>query len=91
VLVQPIWASAICLPIRSWLLAHRGQFGGARLALFASNLGSPPGRLRANYDAEFGEVLGPLAAFAVVGQRLGDPERAKIIDYCAAALGRAYG
>lgn len=89
VLVQPIWASAICPPIRSWLLAHRGQLSGARLALLASNISSPPVRLRANYDAEFGAVFGPLAAFAVVAQRLGEGERSKIMDAFAAAFERA--
>jgi len=89
VLVQPVWASAICPPIRSWLLAHRGQLGEARLALLSSNMGSPSARLHANYDAEFGKVFGPLAAFAVVAQRLGERERSKIIDDFAAALVRA--
>jgi hypothetical protein len=41
VLVQPMWASAICPPIRSWLLAHRGQLGRARLTLLASNVSLP--------------------------------------------------
>jgi hypothetical protein len=89
VLVQPIWASAICPPIRTWLSIHRGELGGVRLALLASNFGSPPARLRANYDAEFSEVFGPLAAFAVLAQRLGERERSKIISDFAAALERA--
>jgi len=87
VLVQPVWASAICPPIRSWLLAHRRELGGARLALLASNMGSPSSRLRANYDAEFGAAFGPLAAFAVVAQSLGAGERSKIFDGFATALG----
>jgi len=86
VLVQPVWASAICPPIRSWLLAHRGQLSRARLALLASNISSPSARLRANYDTEFGATFGPLAAFAVVAQRLGEGERSKIIDTFLAAF-----
>jgi len=86
VLVQPVWASAICPPIRSWLLAHRSELGRARLALLASNISSPSAGLRANYEMEFGEVFGPLAAFAVVSQRLGERERSKIINDFAAAL-----
>lgn len=89
VLVQPIWASAICPPIRSWLQAHRNELAGAKLDLLASNLGSPGARLHANYDAEFGAVFGSLAAFAVAGQKLGEAERSKILDDFAAELERA--
>ena len=88
VLVQPIWASAICPPIRSWLIAHKNQLGGVTLALLASNMGSPAARVKTNYDTEFGKAFGPLAAFAVVAQKLGEPERAKVIDSFAAALRR---
>jgi hypothetical protein len=89
VLVQPIWASMICTPIRSWLLAHRGQLAGTKLALLAANLGSSPVRLRANYDNEFGEVFRPLAAFAVVDQRLRERECLKSTDDFALALVQA--
>jgi len=89
VLVQPVWASAICPPVRSWLLAHRSELHGARVALVVSSLGPASARIPASYEVEFGTIFGPLAAFVGIPQRLGDPKRAKIIDDFASALGRA--
>jgi hypothetical protein len=89
VLVQPVWAASLCPPLRSWLLAHRDQLRGVRLALLASCQISPPARIQARYDSEFGQAFGPLAALAVVRQNLSEPERSRIIDHFAAALGSA--
>ncbi len=89
VLVQPVWASAICPPVRSWLLAHRDELHGKRLALLVSSLGPSPARLPASYEAEFGKVFGPLVAFGGIPQRLREPQRGKIIDDFACALERA--
>ena len=69
--------------------SHRDHLRGARLALLASNKVSPPPRILAKYDAEFGGVFGPLAAFAVVRETMEEPERSKIIFDFAAAIGRA--
>ena len=89
VLVQPVWAASLCPPLRSWLLAHRDHLRGARLALLASCQISQPAGIQAKYDSEFGKVFGPLAALAVVHQNLSEPERTKIIDDFASALGNA--
>ena len=89
VLVQPVWAASLCPPLRSWLLAHRDHLRGARLALLASCQISPPAGIQAKYDSEFGQAFGPLAAFAVVHQKLSEPERSRIIDDFAAALEKA--
>jgi hypothetical protein len=89
VIVQPVWASSVCPPVRSWLLAHRADLRGKRIALFVSSLGPSPARLPASYEAEFGPVFGPLAAFGGVRQTLGEPEREKIIEDFACALERA--
>lgn len=65
ILVQPIWASNLCPPLRTWLQAHHDELSGVRLALVASNLGSPPEKFRANFEKEFG----PLVAFTSIAQK----------------------
>ena len=60
VLVQPVWASAVCPPLRTWLRAHRPELAGKRIGLVASEKGSPPEKLKLAYETEFGD----LAAFA---------------------------
>ena len=72
VLVQPIWASGVCPPVRTWLLAHQSELKGKKIALLASNLGSPAERLKANFESEFG----PLAAFDVIPQREAEENKA---------------
>lgn len=41
VLVQPVWASAVCPPLRTWLRAHRPELAGKRIGLVASEKGKP--------------------------------------------------
>jgi hypothetical protein len=78
VLVQPVWASGICPPLRSWLKAHRGELQGKRLALLSSQLGSPPEKIRINFEEEFG----PLTAFATVVEQGGAEARsAKLREF----------
>jgi hypothetical protein len=89
VVVQPVWAASLCPPLRSWLLAHRNHLQGARLALLASCQISPPARIQAKYDSEFGQAFGPLAALAVVHQKLSEAEKSRIIHDFAAALEKA--
>jgi hypothetical protein len=84
VLVQPVWASGVCPPLRSWLNAHRSELGGKRLALLSSQLGSPPEKLKINFEAEFG----PLAVFSTVVERDGPAARiAKLNDFAAMLKG----
>ncbi len=59
VLVQPIWASSVVPPLRTWLQAHRDELGGKKIALLASYMGSPIDRLKTAFESEFF----PLAAF----------------------------
>jgi hypothetical protein len=89
VLVQPVWAASLCPPLRSWLIANRAHLRWARLALLVSCQVSPPERIQAKYDSEFGQTFGPLAALAVVHQKLPEPEKTRIIDDFAAALQKA--
>jgi len=82
VLVQPVWASNLCPPLRSWLLAHKEELKGVRLALLASHLGSPPEKFRANVEKEFGA----LAAFAAITERSGAAEKESAVKAFAAQL-----
>jgi hypothetical protein len=80
VLVQPVWASAICPPLRTWLRAHARELAGKRLAILASCYGTAAGAIRAAFDAEFGAELGPLAACATVLQKNEEGLRKASVD-----------
>ncbi len=56
ILVQPVWASNLCPPLRTWLNGHRSELYGVRLALLASHMGSPPERFRSNVEKELGKL-----------------------------------
>lgn len=40
VLVEPVWASSVCPPLRTWLKTHKAELAGKQVALLASRLGS---------------------------------------------------
>lgn len=82
-LVQPVWASAVCPPLRTWLKAHGAELAGKKLALIASNKGSEGAPLRAKFEAEFGQ----LAAFECVQERQPPAEKDAALDRLATALG----
>jgi hypothetical protein len=88
VIVQPVWASAVCPPIRSWLRAHAKELAGKRVAVLASAYGSLAQVLRDAFDSEFRAELGPLAACSVVLQRADPAARSKAIDDFIAELNR---
>lgn len=88
VLVQPVWASALCPPLRSWLVAHAGELAGKRAALLCSDYGTPASVLREKFDAEFKSSIGPLAACAVVMQKADETSRKKSVDGFVAELAR---
>ena len=88
VLVQPVWASSVCPPVRSWLLAHAKELSGRRVALFASSYGTGPGPVRVAFDAEFSAGLGSLAACASVPQMSGRASRERILDGFVSELKR---
>jgi hypothetical protein len=83
--VQPIWASNLSPILRTWLDTHRSELSGVRLAMLASQSGSPPERFRANIESE----LGGLAAFAVVPERLAPQEIAERLRSFASSLQHA--
>jgi hypothetical protein len=79
-LVQPVWASALCPPARTWLKAHAAELKGKRVALLLSNKGSDPARVRSSYEEEFGKP----AALACVMEKSSPGERdATLADFLA--------
>ncbi|PKL08836.1 MAG: hypothetical protein CVV51_06905 [Spirochaetae bacterium HGW-Spirochaetae-7] len=69
VMVQPIWASGIVPPLRTWLKAHESELRGKRLGLFTVCKGSETGPIRAAFEKEFMK----LTAFGGIKER--DDER----------------
>jgi flavodoxin len=84
ILVQPIWASAVVPPLRSWLQAHKQDLAGKKLGLLASNMGSPAARLKMNFEQEFG----PLVAFGVIPQRSSPEAKSKAVAVFLKSLHR---
>jgi hypothetical protein len=89
VLAQPVWASAICPPIRTWLRSNAKKLAGKRLALIASAYGTPSEVIRAKFEAEFGADIGRLAACAVVRRKDDEEARRRAVDAFVAELARA--
>lgn len=83
VLVQPTWAGAVCPPLRTWLVAHKAELAGKKLALLVSNLGSEGEPLKAKFEAEFG----PLAAFACIHEKDPQAEKDAAIEALCGAIG----
>jgi flavodoxin len=83
ILVQPVWAGSVCPPIRTWLNTHKAEISGKRIAVLATNLGSPGEPLKAKYEAEFGQ----LAAFAILRQAVTGSEREERIKAFLGQLG----
>ncbi|MBU0935182.1 MAG: hypothetical protein KKI09_10440 [Spirochaetes bacterium] len=54
VLVQPVWASRVAPPLRSWLRAHAAELAGVKTHLFLVYMGSDPEQVRQAFTAEFG-------------------------------------
>jgi len=66
IFVQPVWASAVTPPLRTWMRGHQTDLAGKKLGLLCTNLGSPGDRVLAAWNAEFA----PLAAFTVVSAKI---------------------
>jgi flavodoxin len=88
ILVQPVWASAVCPPIRTWIRAHAKELGGKRIAVLASAYGSLDDAIRAKFETEFAAALGPLAACAVVRRKDEASVRERVLADFAAELTR---
>jgi hypothetical protein len=66
IIVQPIWASNLCPPIRTWINKNRDFIKNMRIGLVCSQLGSPPERFLGNAELE----IGNLTAFASIKETL---------------------
>ncbi len=88
VLVQPVWASAVCPPVRSWIRAHAKELAGKRVAVLASDFGAPSSVIRAKFESEFRSEIGSLAACEAIPQKEGDSLRRKRLEDFAAVLKR---
>lgn len=75
VLVQPIWASSVVPPLRTWLQTHRDELAGKKIALLASYMGSPIDRLKTAFESEFF----PLTAFDGIRSKTGTEEKQRRI------------
>ncbi len=82
VIVQPVWASALCPPARSWLRAHAAELKGKRVSMLLSNKGSDPAKVRISYEEEFGKLSG----MACVPEKSSPEERAATIGAFLAKL-----
>jgi hypothetical protein len=82
ILVQPLWAGAVCPPLRSWLRAHIRELSAVRISLLASKGGSSGKPLRAKFEAEFL----PLAAFATIKESQSQAGKDRELDAFAASL-----
>jgi hypothetical protein len=87
VIVQPVWASAVCPPVRSWIKAHAKELAGKKVGLLASCYGTPAAILRAKFDSEFGPEIGALAACATIQQKDEAEIRASAFEAFLAELG----
>lgn len=76
VLVQPIWASSVVPPLRTWLRAHREELALKKIALLVSFMGSPIDRLKTAFESEFF----PLTAFDGVRSKTGAEEKQRQIE-----------
>jgi flavodoxin len=83
ILVEPVWASSICPPLRTWLRAHAAELKGKRIGLLVIHKGSPAQRVEAAYLAEFGT----LSAFTNVLESESPEARTRKLAAFAALLG----
>jgi hypothetical protein len=81
-LVQPLWASSVCPPLRSWIKAHKAELKGKKIGLFVTARASSGDPIRAKFEAEFG----PLDAFALVREKDDEASRSRAIEGFVAAL-----
>lgn len=83
VMVQPIWASGVVPPLRTWLKAHESELKGKKLGLFTVCKGSDASQVRSAFEGEFM----PLAAFGSIRELDGEQAQDEAFDSFARSLG----
>lgn len=84
ILVQPIWASSIVPPLRTWLQSHTNELTGKKIALLVTNKGGPVEKLKIAFETEFW----PLTALASIPEKTDDSEMQRILREFLASLER---
>jgi len=83
VMVQPIWASGVLPPLRTWLRSHESELRDKRLGLFTVCKGSNASTVRTAFESEFR----PLSAFGDVKEADDEATRRRVCEAFVASLG----
>lgn len=82
ILIQPIWASSVVPPLRTWLKSHASELQGKKIALLVTNKGGPVDRLKIAFETEFW----PLTALASIPEKIDYLEMQRILREFLASL-----
>ncbi len=82
VMVQPIWASGVTPPLRTWIRAHGEELKGKKCGLFTVCKGSDVSSLKPVFEAEFF----PLSAIGGVLEKHDDQTKRKAMEAFLASL-----
>lgn len=82
ILIQPIWASSVVPPLRTWLQSHANELQGKKTALLVTNKGGPVDKLKIAFETEFW----PLAALASIPEKTDKSEKQRIVREFLASL-----
>lgn len=75
ILVQPIWASSVVPPLRTWLQSHASELQGKKIGLLVTNKGGSIGSLKNVFETEFG----PLSALASIPEKTDESEKIRVL------------
>lgn len=82
ILIQPIWASSVVPPLRTWLQSHANELQGKKTALLVTNKGGSVDKLKIAFENEFW----PLAALVSIPENTDESERQRIVRGFLASL-----
>jgi len=83
VIVQPIWASSVLPPIRTYLQNHKAELSGKKLALFTSSKGTSHEVIKPKFEEEFGKLS---ACSGVIENATEDQVNKALQDFTKALL-----
>lgn len=82
VMVQPIWASGVTPPLRTWIRAHAEELKGKKCGLFTVCKGSDVSALKPVFETEFF----PLSAVGGVLEKHDEASKRKTMEAFIASL-----